>query len=1079
VIGAATDAFQAAWGLKTCPRATLVKIELTVPSSRTLRFSSTELHTPDGSTWQAGLMGGSSIRSSVDWLAPGLAPASTSIRLAKRRDASQTSGTIHDLLPAFLFQNAIVTIYLWAPDMGLAWSDALQVFKGKVSRPKDITPEGITLDLLQDQSWNFQLPPVVDKTNYPDSPDVSQGLPVPIVYGDHSAPGLPAPWATPYGSKKDQEDSGAGSGVVPLVLVDAGVGAASVKVVGACHDVMDLLDRANGLSAFIAGGDILHPLDTAGGITETLGASESYLSIPDEKAVAFAAIIPIDVRAAGGGNTAGNPRRAMSPDEPATFADLDQATGKNELQLIIPNTGPLGRIESVEILVAYKGNAGNGNNLRANVFTPGGGAGASPVTWVSTGTSPAIQRAAWPAAYWNQDWAFGTNPATGAVYDLRIDFTGGATNKASIYWPVLVVKYRPQRSVVTPGKTYVSRVVRNPNTGPRTRFGGYTHYSREYATVEPTYRLDGQFYGNFKGYKDDGGGGYTGTAGALIQRPPDIMRHFLITWGGVSSGNVEYGTNVVGSFKDARDLLRNAQPNDMKLACWIGERGTVQRVLQKMSEQSGMCVYQDRFTDKWLAFVWKPGAAEDYGYKFSWYDIDGVSAEEITVVDTRRAIRVLYGFDHFRSRTLFEAFVNAAGSSQGVNLPTIRDQRLTASASNNKIDFSVGGGGAVTATLTNTTYSPIDLAEEARIRCRAAATNNVDCGYGFDIKAGFNDLLDFKVHATSYQATLNPGSYTAEGLAAEFARAMNAVGSAPFVYACTYGHATNKFTVTATPTVTVTGVCNNTIGTNTITRLTGSFLEDGVEVGHYVTHPNFGANTYVTGVTALTVTCSGVSALGFANDNVTWEPRFSIDGTTGAAGYTTSAAHVMGHVSLAVTPAVSVTAEVERYADRFWFSYGVAASNINMLWGSGTNVATNAAHLLGYDRADSGTTRYNPAKYSRGDRERTAATLDGYYDPREETQFTADWIRDEATAVEKRNRHFDLTAKPRVCVPFRAFHPGVRVMQVIELRSDVDPHVVFPRYGSGGSWAGKTLRVLEVEQGLGPNYATELLAMEA
>jgi len=50
---------------------------------------------------------------------------------------------------------------------------------------------------------------------------------------------------------------------------------------------------------------------------------------------------------------------------------------------------------------------------------------------------------------------------------------------------------------------------------------------------------------------------------------------------------------------------------------------------------------------------------------------------------------------------------------------------------------------------------------------------------------------------------------------------------------------------------------------------------------------------------------------------------------------------------------------------------------------------------------------------------------------------------------------------------------------VIELQSDVDPHVVFPRYGSGGSWAGKTLRVLEVEQGLGPNYATELLAMEA
>jgi hypothetical protein len=1070
-------------------RVGLAKIVLSVPGALTLRYATTETIV-DGTLWQTGLTI-DPIRESVGYLAPGVSPVETTIRLAKRIDASQTSGTVHDLLSDYLWQNATVTLYLY--EVGLTSTDWLQVFKGNVSRPAMIDPEGVTLHLLQDLSWNKIVPTtVVDKTSYPDSPDVSQGLPIPILYGDHVAPGMKSPWATAYGSKQYQEDSGAGLGVVPGVLVDAGVGGASVKVVYAGHAALDILSRANGYSQFIVGNNNLDPLDTTG-LTETLGSTESHITVADENAIAYSAVIPIDVRSTadglGIGNTATDPRRAMDPYDELTYATLNQTTGKNGLQLILPNAGPLGWIESVQVYVAWSGDAANTQNLRVNYYQPGTGAGAAPITWVSTGTALTVQRSTWPTTYWTQDWDFG---GTTTVRDIRVDFAGAvANNKARIYWVALVVKYRPQRSVVTPGKTYVSsRTYYQPNPGrpgyeynPNANRPGWTN---NYTTVNPTFKLDSQFYANVRGYADDGSGTYTGSAGSIIERPPDVIRHFLVTYGSVSGGSIETTSSTTGSFVDARSTLRNAQPYDLKLACWIGERTSVQRVLQTMAEQSGMCVYLDRFTDKWLSFVWKPGAVTDYDRALSWKhgDIAAFQCEETSVVDVRHSIRVKFGFDHFKNKSLYEAFVTASASGQGVNLPTIRDQRLTVSASNEDIDFSVGGGAAVLATLTAGTYTPIALAAEARSKCRAVGSNNVDVGYGFSIKAGFNDLLDYTIYLTAYQTTLTAGDYTAEGLAAEVTRAMNE-GSSPangFDFSCTYSHSTNKFSITATATVTTAAVCNNTIGTNTITRLAanGSFLEDGVVVGHYVTHANFGANTRVTNVTATTVTCSGVSALGFANNAVTFEPRFCIDGTTTAAAYLTSAAHVLGQVSLALTQAVTNTFEVERYGDRFWFSYGVAASNINMLWLSGTNTATNAAWLLGYEKVDSGVTRNNPATYSRGDRERTADTYAGYYGPREERQMVADWIRDQTTAVQLRDRIFDLTARPRVVVRFASYRiPDMRRMQVIEFASDLDSVVAYPKYGTNGSWSGKRFRVLEVEQNMGPQFHTEVLAIEA
>jgi hypothetical protein len=995
----------------------LAQIDISTPSAKTLRYATFECDTPDGNTWVEGLRP-DPIRESVSLFSPGVNPSDASIYLAKRRDPNQTGSadTNQAMLSSNLFANAIVTLYLWvvmpAELAQLSASDLFQVYKGRVSRVVDIDHEGMRLLLLQDMSWNRQVPPtVVDKISYPDSPDVSQGAPIPIVYGDHSAPKMRAPWTTAYGNRSKQEDSGAGLGVVPLVLVDAGVGAANVKVVAASHLCADILDRANGLSAFIVGESLLNPIDTAG-ITENLGSSESYLSIADEGTIAYAAIIPIDVRSTGGENTAGEPRRAMDPFDETSFSTLDQGAGKTQLQLILPNAGALGRIESVQYYVAWSGDAGNGNNLRIRSRTPGVGFGTTTANWLATGTTPAVQTGTWAAADYDANaWGFGDNGT--ALFDVRVDFTGGATNKAKIYWVVLVVKYRPQRSLVTPGKRVVSgmKVSRGAPFNPP--IGGRPIPSRTFTDIAATYALEGQFYGNVKGYKDDGSGTFTGTASALIERPADIIRHFLVTYGGVSGGSIETGAGASGSFVDLRNTLRNAQPSDFKLAVHISERMSVQQAVQKMAEQAGVAVYLDRFTNKWLAFPWKPGALIDYDLAVPWDLMSQFVSEQTTVVDVRHALRVKYGFDYFKNRTLYEAFVNSAGSSQGFTQPTVRDQKLVITTGvNDKFDWKVGVT-TYAATLAAGTYAAIDLASEWRTKIRAQEGNNsAATGFGFSIKAGFNNLFDFVVGGTPYQATLTAADYAVETFAIEIARAMNAVPGHGRVFSCTYDHATNKVTVSAT--------------------------------GGTFTFPSLN--------TAAGIATSALPAAGFVY----------------ASGSAPAAA-------------ASITAPIARYGDRFFLCDGDVTNTSTYLWLTGANQATNCAEVVGYARADSVgiTIGITHADYQRGSRETSAATFESYYDPREELQITAEWIRDETSAVQLRNRRFDVGGTQRTVCKFATHYmPDVRRMQVIPIDSTVDAKASFSKYGSDGLWAGKSMLVLDVTQNLGPSdWSTEIMAI--
>lgn len=971
----------------------LAKVEISTPSALTLYLGESEVLTPDGQLWEGGLTL-DTIYQEVPSLGTGPSPASTSIAIENRRYSFQSStATIGDSLSDYLWQGATVTIYLWDRDL-TDFADACQRFSGIVDS-YDLGDERLTLNCLQDRSWNRPHPTlVVDKTNYPNAPDGQQGTVIPTVYGSHIAWPLRSPHSAGYTNKQYHEDSGAGQGAVPLVLTDPGTGSADVQLVAASHACGDLLDRANGYSAFIVANDVLAPLDTAG-ISETL-SGPSYLTIDDDTLIAYYGARAIDVRTSGGGavNSALNPRRAMDVFDETTYATLNQTAGTDQEKLVLvgPNLGTLGTIESATVILCFSGDAANTQNIRVYPEELGVSSG-TVISAASTGTTPQIVTGTWDTAYYNAStWQFGTKPSTGGQCCWSVDFAGAsANNKARIYWLAVRVKYRPSRNLLTPAA--IERKVTGYNSIGVGRHGTFDVPISGNIELQPAaYSLNGAFFANLKGYADDGSGTYTGSAGATIERACDIVRHFLTTYGGASS--FETASGGFGSFVDARNKLRNAAPSDFKLACWLGEASSVQRYVQKMAEQSLLCVVQDVFTNKWLCHVWKQGAAPDYDLVLTRNELPDLFEPSLTSsVSLAQGVRVRYGYDYFRNRTMFECYVGASGSSQGYNLPTTRDQVLTVSAANNKVDWS--DGVTRVATLTSGTYTPIDLAEHVQTVMRAVAgTHNV--GFGFHIKAGFNDVLKVIVGGVTYTITLDAGEYNAESLAAEAETKLNAGGTGR-TWTMDYNHSTNMFEWTVT----------------------------GAAVTMY----------------AASSTCT---ALG-----------------------------------MVFTTATSRSSNYAVYADRFHFRAG---TTITLQFTTGANASVGCGQLLGWnsDQGIDGVTVHFTATYARGQRETTCATSQSLYGPRADSVITADWIRDENSAQQRRDREFDYGSAPRVRLRARSpFMADLQVMRVLSVSSDMDSRRAYPKYGTDGSWENKPMRVTKVVHYHAPTYHTEFEAEEA
>lgn len=1005
----------------------LVQLDFAAPSAKTIRLSSRTPggDTKDGHVWEPFITAAEPIVASIDYMGPGADMVSCSITVVNQRLAFQPSGQrFTSLLSTYYAQGAIVTMYLW-DERNTAFADGLQVFKGVINR-YEANEQQVILYLMQGRAWNAAMPTrVVNKVDDPEAPDASLGIPYPVRYGKLTALQMRSPWASATTNIRDHEDAGAASGTVALVLVDRGTGANPVKVVAAQHACAKILDRANGMSAFMKAGDRLSPLDTTG-LTETLGSGQnpSYISIADESLIAYAAVIPMDVRTTGVlPNTSLNPRRAIDVFDETSYASIDQGAAQGRLSLVLPDISSLGVIISVTASVAYIGDAGNTAKLQICPVNPNSG-GVGPAIQTAgnaTNTTPAILTGTWDSANYTSAWQFGDVAGISDPRDARVDFAGGATNKAKIIWAVLVVKYRPQRSLVIPSVFTPSIIPINiggdpyayaPNVGPIRPSGSPNIIGR---TPPSIYQLDGQFYGNMEGYADDGSGSYSGSAGVVIERPPDIGRHLLVTYGGLDKTNdFEMGTNVFGSFADARARLRNAQDTDFVMGVDIQSLTRVSDSLKAIAAQSLCCVYLDRFTNKWLFHVWIRGAQRNYSRLLYWNDVDIQSIGVTSDVDAETGVRVKYFYDALTGRTAYEAFVNQTGSSQGYVDPGLTDQKLTITGgSNDRLDFKYNAGAQRNPTLTAAGYTPIALAQHVRAQMRATEAQS-EVGWGFSIATGFNDKLDIRenVSHTAYVATLRAGDYTADGICIEVARALNAMGlysTTGWVFACSYDQSANKFTVSK-----------------------GGGL--GID---WLSSPALAANDPTSG----------------------W--------------------HVLGLVGDVFNQSTT-TFTNPRYAERFWLcAKGGTGDTITALWLTGTHAATSCGKTLGFDTSSDQVALYDNATYLRGDRQATAVAAVAQTGPKAELAIDASWIRVQASAIQLRNRVFDMLASPRCVVKFNTFTaPDLKRFQAIEFSNELDAHIPFPRGGTDGSWAGKVFIVTSVTQHLVDSWQQEVEAVE-
>lgn len=1022
-----TETFKKYWrlGSSRVP-ITLARLAFPAPSTDMLIIASQEVVLPDGSIWESGFKGGT-LSEKVGMLDTGPNPCDASCQIANRLYPFMTSGVAADTLATHKWQGATITIWFWndvrdaSGNQLLAATDKYQVYEGVVDA-FDYDDNWIYLNLLQSRSWNRRAPNRrIDNSSWPNATDVALGIAEPVVMGDFSAFPMRAPHTTSYGNKSVQEDSGGGRGAIPLLVVDPGLGSANVKLLAAGHECADLLNRSGGLTAFIVANDVLAPLDTAG-ITETLASGGSYLSINDDALIAYYGVRAIDVRTGAGNNTAGNPRRAMDVFDETTYAELDQATGKTALELVLPNVGSLGTIESVDVLVSFSGNGSNTHQLRAYPRNSVSTATGTVVSATSTTATPTTLSGAWASAWWSANWEFGAVTGGQNPVNLRVDFAGGTTNKAKIHHVALRVKHRPQRSLVTPQASHLVPVTRPVYYG-RGGYGGRNHFDVivGYNPVEDlpaSYEIGGQFYGHVKGAPDTAGT-YTGTVGALIQRPPDMIRWFMDTYG--EAVTFETAAGAFGSFVDARSILRNGAPSDFKLAARIAEVTTVQQVIQRICEQSLACVTIDPGSGKWLFHAWTQGPAVDYDWTFTREDCADLFHPGVTSnTELAQGVRLNWGFDYFLGRNLFQSYVTEDSSSQGYSQATTRDQRIEIDATNDRFDWKTGawGGGPFTYadSLVNGTFTdPMDVAADVQdnvLRFRiSTASYYTAAGYGHFVRTGFNDSFNFWYGGTPtyYHATLAAGDYSPDEYWALIAATMNATAGVS-VFTGSYNHLTNKGTVVSS----------------------GS---------------TFGFQSKFTSHTS-----PGTSAI--------WTMGFNLGTGSGAA-------------------ATTVTSAYPIYADRFWMNSEPTAT-FQLLALTGANVAATCFGALGYDAADDTLGNQHHARLARGYGESEVADNVALNGPHEDDVFDADWIRDEITAQNWRDRRRAFVGSPRKTIRFRTTAcPDMQRMRVIDFDASVDARLPYGEFGSDGSWAGKAFRVLEVEKDLGPHYFTEVYAERA
>jgi hypothetical protein len=786
-----TTELLAAWRKENPKPVLLVEVALTDPGSRTLKLT-TEANfvDSDGNFWEPLIHSTDAIESPGSYLSTGIDLGTFNITLVGERFAYQSSSAkLASALKDYRFQGATVTAWLFELNV-VDISKKSQIWKGEIA-DVGVGPKQIDLICVQRTDWNRIITPdFVTRGRFPRAPEKSLGLPLPLIMGNGTARPLRADWSQAMGTSRNHFDR-AGGAIPTLqgVLVDVGRGASGEKamVILAGHDMETVGEPTSGANLFMRGngGDlvVIEP-DPADVFTSS---GQSGFEIPDDSDVAYLVMGGSEVLSPA--TPASEPRYILDLGNETTYALLDYDASKRILEVPLFSVEPPGEYVSMQMIMGYRTVGGN-TNLRiefenpaigSQLFTPS--ASTTPTSMISNITDPLEPTPAWDFS----------------SCLIRVSYIGAAAGlECHVYFVALLIRFKPRPKDTGKVIRGTQRVEHRWGKIPRRPAGKggsiteipYAPTTREVQVERPITELDGEFYGNGNGQPDSGGGTYTGVAGAVISRAPDIARYLLLNYLGQAGVS---GSGHAG-FITARDKLKTWNQRDMAYLFQVSAPRSGEEILTDLARDSLSWVFLNRFTDEISWHVWKKDAAVDYDRTILPDDCLDPHYLKVSKIPKSRIItslRIGFLWDAYRRALASEVAISSGRSSAGYNYLSLRDEYMSVvTGENDKLDF-VKGGVTEVATIAQGDYNDATMLSAVRTAIAAEATG-VSVGIGCRIVAGVNDVLDF-YDGSVRTVTLDAALYaTMEALAAHVTTKMNSVSSN---WTCSYSRTTKLITI--------------------------------------------------------------------------------------------------------------------------------------------------------------------------------------------------------------------------------------------------------------------------------------------
>lgn len=1049
----ATPAFLERWRV-TSGRQAAIMASFTLKSStggvdKVLRVANTPLHV-DGTYWHPILGDITPIGERVGFCGSEVPKASTEIRLNRAGVSQQAEGeTVLDLLGGYHWVGATVDVWFWELGLTDFATDAELQLPGIVVHA-EVDISGVTLTVKQRNNWDRPVQSgIVSRDLFPNTPQDTLGSALGVFIGRRTAPAARAPWTQAQPIAGTINFARRPARVHQGVLTDPGFGYGNVTPVTvraylAGNQLSSLGSTALGTGVFLKLGDRLClsvPIATGfdplrGTWAEfRLDSSQTYIGCP----VSSVGSAP----PAGSGplfTAIRNSGVLANPDSEYRFASADENRG--HLVMYFAGVEDLGYIGGISAFIGLRTRT---NGLGQFDWTLKAYDIVNGYAYFNLNVPQSATPTVWLPDIWN-DTAGGQTPGW-SLSNLAIAFVnplygGPPRGEVDLFFAYVVIRFSPRRALVDRIRD-VSRIGAAATQRQPVRGKGAMS-SRPVPKWVPRMatmarQLEGTVFSNGIGPVDDGSGTYTGTPGAVIERLPDVARYLLKTYGGEQDANFEMGVGEFGSLIDARDQLKTWRYGDMIYELSIAEPTTMSQVLSWLSACGPALINLSRHTNKWRVIPWRPGAAQTYDLAFGPEHIlkdpgsgrHMISAKYGPSAFLSTAVQVDYAWDADRRSFTEQVMVdvripNRESSRAGRDFFDLRHASSEVVAGlNDKLDFLVTGSTQKNATLTAGSMAPEARATDVKVKMEA-----VEAGRYFYVAHGFN------CHRVAVGGTLSGFKGN------DWIRFWQRSG--------------------------VLAIAALTLGDMT--------PEERAADAQAALNAADSAGGWVVSYSRLTrkftfSVPSGGAGLAFG---VT---------TEGGTARERSAAAMFGFTAVDKHTGTSWTSDYECEPERFRMT---PSANTLLMFASGTNgfeTATpkSCSQVLGFEpSADSPSGLIHVAVCPKSDRETLLKTTRDRYSVYEGITVDARAISDSATAHELNRRLIDLMGVPRAIVEFPTeYAPDIEVGHVFPFKPEMDDVLVCPDPDSGGSWQGRTLVVVEVEQMMGPkSLATRIVAVD-